>query len=381
MRVRVLFVVPSLIRAGAETQVVDLINKLDGTRFEKHLFTFEAQLDQLDRLQEVTHHQCERRCKLDFEPVRALTRLIDELKIDVVHCTLQFAMLVGWLAARMSKRRPPVIVAVHTTINRNRKNEVLDRVLYRWLMATCARVLFVCDTQREHWLRKFPGLSRLSATVHNGLDIARFDPVEARMAGDELRKRLSIPRDAFVIAHVAAFRPEKGHAYLIDAVRRLLAEGRSVNVLFAGDGPLRWAYEERVSASGLGQHMHFLGSLAEIRPVYGAANVMALPSTSETFSMAMLEALALELPVIASDVGGSREVVLDGATGLLFRPRDTVGLTAALRTLSDDEHLRRRMGQAGRQLVEANYTQRQMVDKTAQLIDEVCTARLRTSPL
>ena len=381
MMVRALFVVPSLSRAGAETQLVDLLNRLDSGRFEKHLFTFEAQLDQLQRLRthEVTHHQCRRRSRFDLEPVRALARLIDDLQIDVVHCTLQFAMFIGWLATRWSRRRPPVIVAVHTTINRNRKNEFLDRVLYRWLMARCAKVLFVCDAQRAHWIRRFPGLSTLATTIHNGIDISRFDPVAARIEGACLRERLAIPRDAFVIAHVAAFRPEKGHMYVIDALSTLVAENRSVVVLFAGGGPLRELCERRVVAKGMSRNVRFLGALDDVQPVYGAADVVVLPSTSETFSMAMLEALALEVPVVGSDIGGMREAVLNGTTGLLVRPADVAGLAAAFRSLLEDGSLRRSMGRAGRQLVQEKYTQTTMVAKTAQLIYDVSISQVPSS--
>lgn len=374
MIVRALFVVPSLMRAGAETQVVDLVNTLDSSHLEKHLFTFEAQLDQLNRLRtkEVNHHQSRRRFKFDLRPVRELARLIDELKIDVVHCTLQFAMLIGWLATRLSSRRPPVIVAVHTTINRDTKNELLDRVLYRWVMAKCARVLFVCESQRDHWIRKFPALSKLAVTIHNGIDISQFDPIAARIAGARLRAHLGIPLETFVIAHVAAFRPEKGHGYLLDALSQLVTGDRRIVVLFAGDGSLRGDFEQQVEARGLSGHVRFLGSVRDVQPVYGAADVAVLPSTAETFSMAMLEAFALELPVVASDVGGTREAVVDGKTGLLVEPRNGMALAAALKSLIDDKSLGLTMGRAGRQLVADKYTQSEMAAKTAQLIEQSC---------
>jgi glycosyltransferase involved in cell wall biosynthesis len=377
MRIRALFIVPSLGRAGAETQVVDLVNNLDPERFEKHLVTFESNLDQLPRVntQEVTHHYTCRRSKFDLGPARAIAGLIDRLKIDVVHCTLQIALCMGWLGVRLSKRRPPLIVAVHGTENRSWKNEILDRVIHRWLMGTCARVLFVCDTQHDFWITKYPELSRVAVTVHNGVNVSRLDPVEARVEGRRLRERLGISSDALVVAQVAAFRPEKGHAYMVAAAKKLVSEQPSLVVLFAGSGDLKEQVERDVAACGLTRNVRFLGSVADIRPVYGAADVVALPSTTvETFSMAILEALALEVPVVASDVGGARELVIHGKTGLVVPPCDAVALAAGLRAVLMNAPSLRAMGLAGRTLVTDRFTQASMVQKTARVLESVSCA-------
>ena len=367
----VMFVVPSLVRAGAETQVVDLVNRIDPARVRAHLFTFERQLDQLGRLdrERVTHHQCVRRSKYDLEPARALGRLIDELEIDVLHCTLQIALLAGWLARRYSRRQPRLVVAVHTTLNRDRMGDLQDVLLYQWLMRRCERIIFVCDAQRHHWIGRFPFIARSAVTIHNGIDIDRFAPSQAAPAGRALRTRLGIADDAVVIAHVAAFRPEKAHRVLLEALAVLMAAQPQVQVVFAGDGPLRAAITEQGAARGLGARLHFIGNVADVRPVFAAADLSVLPSVAvETFSLAMLESLALQVPMIASDLGGAREAVLDGQTGLLVPPGEPAALAAALAALCADPARRRRMGQAGRELVLARYTGAQMAGKTEDAI-------------
>lgn len=372
-RVRAMFVVPSLVRDGAERQVVNLANQLDVRRFEKHLFTFESPLSLLERVngQEISHVHVPRRHKYDLAPPRALARLIDERNIDVVHCTLMFALLVGWLAVRMSSRRPALVVAVHTTIHRQKKDEVLDRLLYQWLMRQCASVIFVCDNQKRFWVRKFPFLSELAVTIHNGLGIAEFKVECAQEAGRALRRDLDIHDDATVVAHVAAFRPEKGHQLLLDALEDVVKAYPSLVVIFAGDGAVRAHVEQCARQKGLERHVRFLGSISDIRPVYGAADFSVLPSTAvETFSLAMLESLALEVPMIAADLGGAREAVLDGVTGLIVRPGDVPDLARAMKQLCADPAQRLRMGLAGRRVVCERYTEAAMVAGTARIIEQ-----------
>src|SRR5688500_18358576 len=129
---RCLIVVPSLKRAGAETQAIDLANGLSLSGHVVHLCSFEPQLDQQGRLLDaVTFHHVRRKSKYDWALIRAVTQLIDREEIEVVQGVMQFAALIAWLAARRSARRPPVIAAVHTTINRSAKEELQDRLIYR----------------------------------------------------------------------------------------------------------------------------------------------------------------------------------------------------------------------------------------------------------
>ncbi|WP_161036746.1 glycosyltransferase family 4 protein [Duganella fentianensis] len=366
-----MFVVPSLIRAGAETQVIDLVNQIDPGQMRVHLFTFERQLDLLEKLDrsKVSHHQCVRRSKYDLQPARELGRLIDELEIDVVHCTLQFALLCGWLARRYSRRQPRLIVSVHTTLNRDFKGDVLDWVMYQWLMRACDQIIFVCDAQRHHWIRRFPFIAATAVTIHNGINVARFDPSQTAPAGVALRAQLGIPADAVVLAHVAAFRPEKAHQVLLQALAQVMPELPELQVIFAGDGPLRSAITEQGRQLGLAPRLHFTGSLPDVRPVLAAADFSVLPSIAvETFSLAMLESLALEVPMIASDLGGAREAVLQGETGALVPPGQVAELAAALRALCRDAAGRRRMGQRGRQLVLERYDGAMMAQKTADAV-------------
>lgn len=365
---RVAFIVSSLRRAGGESQVVELVNGIDPARVDKHLFCFEADLALLERVDrsEVHFHHSLRRRKYDLSVVRAFARLIDEQRIDVIHCTFRFSLLVAWLARRRSQRKPLLVTALHTTINRHTKDTVHDHLVYRWLLPANERILFVCQSQRDYWLGRFPALAPLATVVHNGIDVARFRPEEHQASGAALREELRIPPQAFVCCAVAGFRPEKGHDHLLAAFAELPDDAV---LLLAGDGVRRPQIEAIIAERGLGERVRLLGNLPDVRPVLAASNVSVLASTAvETFSLAMLESLAMETPMVASDIGGMGEAVLAGETGYLFAPGDRAALAAHLRSLAAEPDRARALGKRGRELVCSRFTRDRMIRSIEELL-------------
>ncbi|MEO0973143.1 MAG: glycosyltransferase family 4 protein, partial [Pseudomonadota bacterium] len=145
----VLLIVPSLVRAGAETQVVSLANGLAERGYEVHLASFGTALDQLDRVDRsrVRFHALRREDRLGLGLVRQLARLMDTHRYAVVHCTLQISLFYGFLARWRSRHKAPLIAAIHTTLNLSVREERFDRWLYRPLLGRCAHVMFVCQAQ------------------------------------------------------------------------------------------------------------------------------------------------------------------------------------------------------------------------------------------
>ncbi len=372
-RIRVLFVLHSLKRAGAETQLVNLVSNLDLSRFEPHVFSFAPNLDQLDILKKagIPHHHHLRQSKYDFGYTRAFAELIDTYNIDVIHCSLQFALLSGWLARRRAKRKPPLVAAIHTTINRSIKEELQDRLLYRWLLQGCANIIFVCETQRQHWINKYPALKPLSSTIYNGIDHERFKPTaEIAQTAALLRNKFGIFSNDVVITAVAGFRPEKRHDLLVSAFEKL---PQGTHLLLAGDGPTKVETEKRVHALGLTSRIHFLGAVADIRPVLMASTTTVLASTAvETFSMAVLESMSMEVPVIVPDLSGLPEAVTENKTGFIYPTGNLDELTRALVKMTKLPVSKQKdMGRAARQHLLDNFTETQMVKQTEALLQRI----------
>lgn len=369
MTIKCLVVVPSLMRAGAETQAVDLANGLAQRGHIVHLCAFERQLDQRYRLAEsVTFHHLQRRRKYDLSLISVLAELIDTEEIEVIQGVLQFAVLVAWLASIRSTRHPPVVAAIHTTTNRGVKQELQDRLVYRHILRTLHAVVFVCDYQRSYWVSKYPDLQAHARVVHNGVELARFRRDDYVAPAKDLRLRLGIPAEAFVFGCIAAFRPEKGHKILIDAFSRIPGD---TYLLLAGEGSERPIVETIVRERGLAGRVCFLGSVAEVRPVIVACDATVLASTAvETFSMAMLESMALEVPVIAPRIGGLEEAITSNESGILFPIGDTNALTAGLSQVIANPAAAREMGLAASKKVKSAFTIGRMVEKNERVLIE-----------
>jgi len=370
---RVLFVLPSLGRGGAETQVVGLVNALDPIRFEKHLLTFDndtALLQRVDRSQ-VKFIHCPRKSKFDLGVARQIAMVIDSEKIDLVHCSLQFALFMGWLGIRLSKRKPPLVVAVHTTVYELSRDDWFDKYVIQWMMRGCRKVIFVCQAQEAYWQSKFPFLRVKSQVIYNGVDTDYFDPSQFVESGKSFRLGLGIPADALLICHIAGFRVEKGHGILIEAFEQVLKAYPEVYLCLAGDGVMRTLIESMVSVKGIGDRVLFLGNVSDVRPMLGGSDLSMIASTSESFSMAMLESMSMRVPMVATNVGGTAEAVRNMNTGLVVEAGNIGYLAEGILFMIRHNRERVNMGYASRELVIEKFSEKKMIDETANLIESV----------
>lgn len=365
-----LIVVPSLILAGAEMQAVNLANGLAARGHSTHFCCFGPPFDLRDRLSaDVEYHLVSRSSKFDLSVISRLARIIDSNDIDIVLGVMEFATLIAWLAASRSGGKPPVLAAIHTTVQRGLKQDVQDRLIYRGMLRRLPAVVFVCEHQRTYWVQKFPELAPLSAVVHNGVDPAHFRRDDFREQAAQLRTALGIADDTVLFAHIAAFRPEKGHKLLIDVFSQLDGDACLV---FAGDGELRPVMEAHVATAGLKERTRFLGNIADVRPLIAASNATVLASTAvETFSMAMLESMAMGVPMIAPHIGGLPEAIIHGDTGLLFAVGDSPALARCLQQVLDKPEDAARMGRSAEHKVTQRFTDDAMVKGTERVLLDV----------
>lgn len=200
------------------------------------------------------------------------------------------------------------------------------------------------------------------ATIHSPIVLPESD------GRGSVRQELGLPDDALVVGCVAVMRAEKGHADLIDAFQRVLASFPQAHLVLAGDGmPVLERLKAQVQAMGLASRVHFLGRRQDIGNVLQAFDVFALPTHREAFGTAFVEAAAMGVPVIGTDVGGVPETMQAGVTGLLVPPRDPAALAAALESLLADPARRCRMGAAGRERIRGQGLF--SVDRAAQLVE------------
>jgi len=351
-RLHILFLLPSLKRAGAEIQVVNLVRNLDPARFQVTLVTFQEEQDLAGDLllSWIQYIPLKKTRFFDFSLAREIAAIIDTNCVDIVHCSLQYPMMIGVTASGRSDRRPPVVNAIHTTKNADWKHELTDFLLYQWLMRKCETNVFVCETQREHWVRKFPFMRTSAQVVHNGVDLEKFrdQRVDEQQRAD-LRISLDLPENSKIICCVAGFRPEKAHCDLLRAFKILQEREPNTILVLAGDGPLRYELNKLSVDLGLESSIRMTGVLQDVRPLLAISDVSVLCSKAvETFSMAMLESLAMGVPVVSTDIGGAKEAISDGENGRLVPIRAPRLLASAIYDVIESDDRNRSMSDSAR---------------------------------
>jgi glycosyltransferase involved in cell wall biosynthesis len=222
-----------------------------------------------------------------------------------------------------------------------------------------ARLIAVSEATRSFHVAQ--GLDpRKVVTVHNGVDLDRFRP---RPRTGRLRDELGIPVHALVALTVGQIGLRKGWDVLADAEARLAGRFPSLHVLLSGerysDKPETVAYEQAVRerfAAAMPGRAHFLGYRDDMPELMNAADLLVHPARQEPFGRVLLEAAACGLPIVATDVGGTAELLDDGRSARLVPPGDADALAGAVSELLDDAALRTRLGEAARRRVEAGFS-------------------------
>jgi glycosyltransferase involved in cell wall biosynthesis len=220
-------------------------------------------------------------------------------------------------------------------------------------------------TQRD-WESRFPIPKGRMTTVQNGIDLSRGERSQSR---DDAKAALGFGGDVLLIGCVANLHPYKGHRHLIEAFRRVRAAHPEARLVLAGAGALE--AELREQAQVLRDGVVFLGYCEEVRSVLEALDLYVQPSITEALGLAVLEASAMGLPVVASDVGGLPEVVRTGETGLLVPPADPEPLAKTMSDLLADPERRREFGAAGAEMVRKDFTRERMAEETCAVYERL----------
>ena len=184
---------------------------------------------------------------------------------------------------------------------------------------------------------------------------------------DSSRERLGIPADRYLIGSVGRLSVEKGYSFLIDAVDRLLKEGYNISLLIIGEGNIRGDLEAQIERLGLQDRIHLAGYQSNTIELYRAMDLFVLASLREGMPNALLEAMAMEVPVVVTKVGGIPQVICDRENGLLVEPGDAQVLADAIREMVVHRDLSSTMARRARKTVEENYSFDRRMDKMVQV--------------
>lgn len=294
--------------------------------------------------------------------VREVRRLIAAEQIDVLHLHMVRATIVGGIASLLPQRAK-VVVSKHYryAMLSSALPRLVDRLVTNRADAVAAVSRSVAEDVVAHG---FPA-SR-TRVVHNGIDLQAFDRSSADEPADVIGG-ISGP----LLGSFGSLHPLKGQEYLLRAMPEIWRSYPTARLLLVGEGAERERLEELSQSLGISDAVIMPGFHPNIASVLRKVDLCVHPAVDEAFGLVLLEAMAARKAIVATNVGGIREIVADGETGLLVPPRDPSAIATAVCTLLRESERKDRMGDAGRARVEREFTIQSTVRAYERLYQEV----------
>ena len=353
-RLRVVELLATGTNGGAQESVVNTMARLDSSRHEAIVISLShgstvARLRKLGFIAEVIE---------DDDDARAAAALADRLiafGAQVIHAHMYRAEVVGVAAADIVEERTGKRPFMVSTVHSSRFRSADDREHLERITPRINRLIAVSDAIVRKLVAEERDTTAISR-VYNGVDLERFDEATG---GDTVRREFGIPADAPVAAVIGRLEPEKGHPTLIEAWPIVHHHVPNAHLLIVGEGSERDRLEGLAHAHLRAEiccaSVHFLGRREDVPQVLAATNVVVMPSYREAQGLAIIEALAANRPVVASNVGGIPEMIINGENGLLVPSHDPSALAAATALLLTDHALATRLATTGHQLVHDRF--------------------------
>lgn len=365
-KIKVMHILLSLEFGGAEKVVVNLVNKLYDERFDFSICV----MDRIGALRDELNSNMKVICMerkgggVDFALPARLAKVMREVTPDIIHMHNPTALLYGTISGKMAGARG-MIVTQHGSVS-------VENPRMRFVTTQLSKIIdknIPVSAEIEEYLKsRCKVRNDKLETIINGIDDSIYRPNTAeRIDG---KKRLDL-KDNIVIGHIARFSAEKDQRNLLKAFSVVVKKIDNSRLIMVGDGPMRSDLELFAKELNIADKVLFTGFRRDIPALLNMFDIFVLSSLREGTSLTLIEAMATELPIVATNVGGNPNVIVDKITGLLVPPSNPGRLADALIHLCRDRHLREEMGKAGRRVMEEKFSLTMMAEKYAKLYQEL----------
>ena len=362
-KINVLYIIWSLGLGGAEQVVINLAKGLDKKRFRPIVCCLNEKGEFADELEKegIQVLALHKKGKFDIAIIKKIIAVIKANHIRIVHTHLWGANFWGRLAAILC--RIPVIASEH---NEDSWKPRLFLYADKILSLFTDRIIAVSNRVKHFYVHRAGIHPDKITVVYNGIEANRFGAT-----GDiSLKKKeLGIKDEELVLGVIGRLVPQKGHIYFLRALNEL-SKRQSLRGLIIGSGPLDRELKDAAQAIGLNGKVIFTGLRQDIPQLLNLVDVLVMPSLREGLPIIALEAMAAGVPVVATNVGGNPEVIIDGETGLLVQPRNAEALKNAINRLITDKDYSRTLVKKARFRIESFFNVMRMVSDTEKIYEE-----------
>lgn len=368
---RILFLITGLAYGGAETQLVHLASRLKARGWGVNIVSMlqpQAYKEELYALGIPVASLNMRRGVPDPQAIFRLRELLHEWQPQILHSHMVHANILARITTLLY-RVPVVISTIHSMNEGGRMREIAYRITDP--LSTLTTV--ISHVVAEHYIKAKVVPRKKLRVVPNGIDIQRFNPNVLRPLLP--RKEMGLESE-FVWLAIGRFEAAKDYPNLLKAFAQVTIQHPGAQLLIAGEGSLKSQLEELAQSMKLKENVHLLGLRKDIPLLMTVANAYVMSSAWEGLPLVLLEASASGLPIVATDVGGNREVVLEGKSGFLVSPRSPDDLAnAMLKLMALSREERNHMGRIGKKHIEENYSLNKVVEMWEGLYAECMAAK------
>ncbi len=354
---------------GGERHLADLANGLAARGHEVHaaLRPNSPLIGELKKISKVNVTRLPLRNSLDAKSARDLSKLVRRNQIQIVHAHMARDYPLAAYAARQNKDAQ-LIITRHVLFPLNR--------LHRLILSRTARIIAVSRAVASQLRADGIAVAEKISVVLNGIDTVRFETAREKFSRRQFLQSWELPVDSLLVGTVGELTPLKGQEDFLQAADQVLKQYPNAYFVIAGVGSgrenkYRALLEHLIEKLNLTKHVRFVGWTDDIAQLYCALDVFVSASHTESFGLAIAEAMASSTAVVATETQGAREIIRRGETGLMVPVGDVDELAEAVVTLLKEKEKRIRMAVAAQQAVSAQFSLERMIDETERIYSEV----------
>jgi glycosyltransferase involved in cell wall biosynthesis len=341
-KMHVVHVIESLDRGGMETFVCELV-KTQQLAFRVSvvcLFSGGVLVDALSKIK-IQPLFCEKGRDGTLKAMKHLRKLLVSLQPDVIHTHNELSHYFTLLALTLSKR--PYMINTRHNMGLSGPQSRKEK-LFRWSLNKTGSMVACSYAVKKRFVDDFGVPENMVQVIHNGIPFDKFRLLDRSVARAQWRKKYGFSDQAVLIASVGRMSPVKNHKGLLDAFAQV--QQVNLHLVIVGDGDLRHEIESYAKQLGVSGAVLFVGDSSDVAGILCSVDIFVLASLSEAHSIALLEAAASGLAVVATAVGGNAEVVVDGESGFIVPAGDVNALSKQIRLLVQDSEMRARFGKS-----------------------------------